>query len=216
MKISFFGKFYQITSNIADMIIISFLWIVLCIPVVTFIPATVALYYTAAKVIRKDVGKVLSEFFGAFRKNFGQGIVLSILYLLTGVLLGGIYVFCQWRGIGTALGSVYYVFLLVFVIVWTCVTYYLIPVISRFQVSLFGAFRLALYFGARNLGTMIPMIITLIGGVILIYVIPETVLIVPGFYAYLMAKPIEKSFRKYIREELPNPESHEGMWYMEE
>ena len=39
--------------KIANMMIVSFFWLLCCLPVVTIIPATAALYHTTVKVIRK-------------------------------------------------------------------------------------------------------------------------------------------------------------------
>ena len=124
--------------------------------------------------------------------------------------------FYDWKGVETNLGSVYFVFVLVFSIVLACVSYYLIPVITRFSVTLMNGLRLALYFGSKNLFTMIPLVLTFAGAAALVYVLPYAVIIVPGFYAWLWALPVEKSFRNYIRNEMPDPEAHEGMWYMED
>ena len=216
MRISFDSKFFRVSEQIVDMMFLSILWLVCCIPVLTVVPATIALYYGAAKVIRRETGKIFPEFFRGFRENLRQGIPLNFLYMFLGVILYSISRFANVTGIGTPLGGFYYAFLLLFVVLLSCITYYWLPVLSRFQVSLFGGLRLSLYFGIKNLGTMIPLIITFAGAVAAVYVFPFLIIIVPGFYAYLMTKPIEATFRTYIREEMPNPEAHYGMWYMDE
>jgi len=216
MRFSYDGFFWRAMGKAMDMILLSFWWVLTCIPVITIIPASIALYYTAAKVLRKNVGYVTQEYFRSFRQNLKQGIGLNMLYLLIVLFLAGIHGFVEWQSLESNFGKVYYVFYLVFILVWVCVTFYLLPVLSRFQVSIFGAFRLSLYFGARNLLTMIPMVITLAGAVALCYVCPPALLFVPGFYAWLMTKSVEKALKNYILYDLPDPETHAGMWYMEE
>ena len=215
MRFSYNGRFWSGMGKVWDMILLSFYWLLLCIPVITIIPSTIALYYTAAKVLRKGVSYVTPEFFRAFRQNLRQGLGVSVLYLLVVVFLFMIRGFVDWQTLENNWGKVYYVFYLVFIMVGAGVTYYMLPVLSRFQVSILGAFRLSLYFGSRNLLTMVPLLITFAGAIALVYTLPITILVVPAFYAWLMTKPVEKTLRNYILKELPNPEEHEGMWYME-
>ena len=72
MKFSMSGKIAVFFTRIADMAILSLLWIVMCIPVLTVIPSSIALYYTAAKVLKRDCGNVFPEFFRSFRENLRQ------------------------------------------------------------------------------------------------------------------------------------------------
>lgn len=214
MKFSLDSKFFTVCEKLVDMVVLSLFWVLCCMPVFTMIPASIALYYTAAKVIRRDTGNILPEFFRAFKTNFKQGFLLNLIYLLLAGVMAGIRYFCDRQGIASNLGGFYYAFYLVFLVVWVCVTFYLLPVLSRFTLTLGSALRLALYFASKNLKTMIPLIITLTGVCAVIYMFPFTILILPGFYAYLMTKSIESTFQNYILKELPHPEEHADQWYM--
>lgn len=215
MKISFDSKFFRVSEEIVDMLFLSILWVACCVPVITVGPATIALYYAAAKVIRRETGHIFPEFFRGFRENFRQGVVLSFVYGFLAVVLYAIAEFAKGYGIATPLGGFYYAFLLLMVLFLACITYYLLPTLSRFSLSLFSGLRLSIYFGMKNLGTMIPLVITFAGAVAVVYIFPFLIFFIPGFYAFLMTKPIESTFRTYIREEM-NPEEHYGMWYMDE
>ncbi len=214
MKFSMSGKIAVFFTRIADMAILSLLWIVMCIPVLTVIPSSIALYYTAAKVLKRDCGNVFPEFFRSFRENLRQGCALDVIYLALGAVLIGIHAFSKGLGLGTEWGNAYYIFYLVCIVLLAAVSFYLLPVLSRFQVSLFGGFRLAVYFAFRNLGTLIPMLITLAGACAIIYIFPIAALVLPGFYAYLMTNSVEPALRNYIIREL-DPEEHAHMWYMD-
>lgn len=214
MKFSMSGKIAALFTRIADMAILSLLWIVMCIPVLTIIPSSIALYYTAAKVLKRDCGGVFPEFFRSFRDNLRQGIALDLIYLALAAILLGIRDFWTGLGLGTDWGNAYYIFYLVCIALLAAISFYLLPVLSRFQVSLFSGFRLAVYFAFRNLGTLIPMLITLAGACAAIYILPVSALILPGFYAYLMTNSVEPALRDYIIREL-NPDEHAQMWYMD-
>ena len=76
-----------------------------------------------------------------------------------------------------------------------------------------GRGRYALIYLMGILGA--GLLITFAGAVALVYLVPVSLVIVPGGYVYLMTKSVEKALRKYIRT-LPDAADHEGMWYMEE
>ena len=212
----FGGKFWDFMGRIADMILLSLLWLLTSIPIITLPLSTIAAYYTAAKCIRHGIGKIGQEYFRAFRENLKQGLILGLIYALNAAVLLGIRYYVSLVGIAKDnLGGVYYVFVIVAVLVLAAFSFYLFPVIARFRLSLFSAFRLSIYLGCHNLPTMIPMLITFAGAIALIYMIPVFIIFVPGGYAYLMTKSVEKALRKYIRT-LPDAASHEGMWYMDE
>jgi uncharacterized membrane protein YesL len=215
MKVSMDSKFFIVTNKIVDMIVLSLVWLLMCIPILTIIPSTIALYYATAKSVRQDAGHAVPEFFHAFKENLRQGIALDIIYLAIGAALYGVRVFYNAEGLSTNLGKFYYVFFAVMVICVIAVTFYLIPVLSRFSVTLFNGLRLSIYFISKSLGTTIPLLITFAGFCAAIYVFPYALVILPGFYAYLMTKPVEKSLKNYILNELPDPDEHAGKWYMD-
>ena len=77
----------QILAKIADIFIVSILWIVLCLTVVGFGPACSAAYYAMAKCVRRDRGNIFKEFWNALRSNFGQALLLGLLTTIFGVSL---------------------------------------------------------------------------------------------------------------------------------
>ena len=73
-------------GKIADMIWLSILWFVCCLPVFTIGAATTALYYTGVKTIRKGRGYVTRTFFYAFRINFLSALGMWLLGIAAVVL----------------------------------------------------------------------------------------------------------------------------------
>ena len=74
-------------SRIANMMIVSFFWMVCCLPVVTILPATAALFHTTTKVIRGNGNGVIRDFFLSFKDSLKKGILLSLVCLVSGGLL---------------------------------------------------------------------------------------------------------------------------------
>ena len=81
------NKFFAFLSNVTNLIILNLIWIVFCIPVVTIVPATAAMYYTTMKMVKKEDPYIVRSFLRSFRQNFRQGIILSaILVAVVGLL----------------------------------------------------------------------------------------------------------------------------------
>ena len=76
---SYDNKVMQILAKIADIFIVSILWIILCLTIVGFGPACSAAYYATAKCVRRDCGNLFTEFWNALKSNFGQALLLGIL-----------------------------------------------------------------------------------------------------------------------------------------
>lgn len=208
--------FMSVLGKIADMFLLSVLWLLFCIPVITIVPATIALYYATVKVVRRDAGYVFKDFLKGFSQNLKQGLVLELIYLLVGALLYFANHFAKLTGLTTTLGKCYYLFFLIVTAVLACVSAYLLPVISRFTLSLLSAFRLAVFFSVTNLLTLVPVLITLAAGIAAAWIIPPAVLVLPCAWCFLLSYSVEKVLVRYMKEQLENPEQYAGMWYMDE
>lgn len=70
--------------NLFDLIVVNWLWLLCCLPVITIGPATCAMYHVTLRLARGDPVNLLSDFFGALKSNFKAGLILS---LVCGLLL---------------------------------------------------------------------------------------------------------------------------------
>jgi len=66
------NKFFRALNKLVDMVILSFCWIISCIPVFTIGAASTALYDTSRRVIHHDEGYVWRGYWHAFKVNFKQ------------------------------------------------------------------------------------------------------------------------------------------------
>lgn len=75
------GPVFTFLSKVCDVLIVSILWTLFCLPVVTAAPACAALYYTVHKSLLKSEGYIVSTFWKSFRSSLKQGVLLSLLCL---------------------------------------------------------------------------------------------------------------------------------------
>ena len=208
--------FMSALGKIADMFLLSVLWLLFCLPVITIVPSTIALYYATVKVVRRDAGYVFQDFIKGFAQNWMQGIVLELIYLLVGALLYFANYFAKLAGLTTTLGQCYYLVCLIATAVLACISAELLPVSSRVSLSLLSAFRLAVFFSVTNLLTLVPVMITLAAGIAIAWIFPPAILVLPCAWCFLLSYSVEKALIRYMKEKMENPEQYAGMWYMDE
>ena len=82
------GRFFGIVSRISDLIVLGCIFILTSLPIFTLGASCTALYYSVAKSIRFEEGKPVREYFKAWKNNFVQSSIATIIYLLlTGALV---------------------------------------------------------------------------------------------------------------------------------
>lgn len=186
--------------RLANMMIVSFYWVLCCIPVVTVLPASAALYHCVTRVVMGSGAGVTRDFFRSFRAALKPGIALTVLVEIVGALV--------WFGIRTGtmiwdanLFCTLYMALGVLIGI-TCVTMliYMPPVLSRFEGSLGTVVRLSMYFSGRSMFRSIWYAFLLAMGIWFVDFFPLALLVMPALYTDLIRGGVEKSMKQYIEE----------------
>lgn len=203
------SPFFRLITNIGNLILVSILWIIGCIPIVTIGASTAALYYNCVKVIRHGRGYLFSSFLQAYRSNLKQGIVVTLLGILISFVL-----YMDFRYI-TALDAAPQYLVAIYQI---CMTFfaslliYLVATMSRFSVSFFQLLKLSVFMMIRHFYYTIVMLVLLITVIILMMAVPFSVLFLPGIYILLTSLIMEKVLQKYTPHAKDG--SDEGSWYL--
>ena len=74
-------------SYMGDLMILNFLYMLCCIPVITIGPAAAALYTIALKMAKEEDAGIVKPFFKAFKENFRKALVIWIIFLLLGAVI---------------------------------------------------------------------------------------------------------------------------------
>lgn len=190
----------KLMVKLANMVIVSFYWVVCCLPLVTILPSCAGLYYATTRVVfREGNGNgVTKAFFEAFKDACKPGILLSVIADGVAVLiyLGIITGLQVWRE------SLFWAFylaaglLIAFLLVSALI--FLGPVLSRFSAGAVTVLRLALYFSGRRIFRSILYVFLLAFMVYIIGFFPLLLLIVPALYTDLIHGGVEKSMEEFI------------------
>jgi uncharacterized membrane protein YesL len=183
---------------LGDLLMLSMLWAVCCIPVLTVGSSTAALYDTAVHALRRKDDALLTRFFRTFKRELLSGALSTLLWAAVLLAEFGGYRLLQ-RALGESAARpaalIFYLVLLGFFTL--CVLAWVFPTLSRFtfRTGALNATALRLAFGhiLRSAGLAI-----LIGGSgYLSFRFGLPIMVLPGLAAYLATFLIEPVFRQY-------------------
>ena len=123
----------RLLGRVLDIVVLSVLWLVCSLPIVTIGPASAALYYSCAKCLRHQEPGPYRNFFSAFRQNLKTGIGATVVFLLLAVLLSaGYQLLAAAAGVGSSVWNAVRVMYLVLLVIPVSVAACAFPLLSAF------------------------------------------------------------------------------------
>ena len=185
------GRFMELMNGFGELVMLSVVFLICCIPVVTIGSAVTSLYYAVIKSVRRGRGTPLALYIGyreavAMNEAAAAGMVdydgkvFATVYMILGVLL-------------------------------MAVSAYIFPVLSRFTMKTVNMWKLAFVMAIRY----IPVTAAVIAGTaaiiwLQIYVLPiPCIAFVPGCWCFIVTFMMEKVLLHYM----PEPAKGEEAWY---
>lgn len=189
---------YNLGDKLGDIILLSVLWFVFSIPIITIGPASAALYYAVVRRFRLGYNTPFKDFLHGFRQNLKQGIIITLIYIVYGLFVALDILFAQ-RGIGNIklpsfYGQIAYVLLLP--IAFTLP--YVFPYLSRFTSTIKTTFRNSFLLASSHFIHTLGILVLMIGSAFAMPLFPPSILVVPAICALICSYMIENDFSKII------------------
>lgn len=201
------GPVMSALGQITNYILLSFLWLLFCIPVITIGASTSALYYVTLKMARKETLSVAGSFFKALRENLGQGIIFTIIFGAIGAVLFFDYsiMLRQDSFWGVALRVVFMALTIFYLITMM----YTFPLQAQFENSIRGTLKNAFYFSFQNIRITlaalgihaVPALAIFLPMELLCKILPVLLLALPALIAWLCSLQYMKIFKIYMEKE---------------
>lgn len=151
------NKFFTFMGRVADLIILNFLCIICCIPIVTAGASITAMFYVTMKMVRNEESYITKNFFHSFKQNLKQSILINIIMLLAFAVL--VVDISLVRGMnGTLYKVLFYVFMFI-LFLYALLYLYLYPVLAKFYNTTKNLFINAFLMSIRHLPYSFLMII---------------------------------------------------------
>ncbi|MCI8567084.1 MAG: DUF624 domain-containing protein [Lachnospiraceae bacterium] len=196
------GPLMQALGKAADLLVLSLLWLLGCLPLITVGTSTTALYYAAIKVIRGE-GSITANFFKSYRENLRQSVIAEILLLAAAYFF---YVDLQivFMQQGTLM-EILRVLFLALLFVYLALAAYVFPLLARFVYTLPALFKNAFLMSMLNLpSTFLVLALDLAPAALFVLrpdwcfrLFPLLLFMVPGLTAYINSLLFLRIFRKY-------------------
>lgn len=185
-------------TRVGDLAVLSLMWFVGCIPVVTIGASSTAMYSAIHKVFSQKEGIAAAEFVKSFKSNFRQA-TLSFLPLgaLELLLLAECFVTDFLQEQGTAWVNLRPVFLVLCYLTagWMVMV---AAYSARFQDSAKTTIRQSAILLLANPLQSVLLLAGLWLVVFLLPVFPPLIVILPGLYGWFAHKNVEKIFAPYL------------------
>jgi uncharacterized membrane protein YesL len=196
------NPFIKMLETSANMVIVSFLWLVFSLPVLTVIPSSAAMFHTTNKIIfgpGKGNG-VFKDFFASFKENLRQGILLSLIIIVAVLFIAeGLWTGFQFHKV-SLWGMAYFVLGIAIAFVFLTTLVHIAPVLSRFEAPVSSILRMAVYFAIRKPLRSVLFCVLFLVMILSVYAFPLALMIVPALYTDLIRGSLEKDFTAFTEE----------------
>lgn len=218
---SFFSSdtlLFRFTGAVLDIVVLSLLWLVCCLPIVTIGPASAALYYSCVKCLRYKEPAPYLSFLSAFRENLKTGVGATVAFLLLAVPLYGVYAWLT--GMANSGGTawlVIWIAYLVCLLLPLAVVSCAFPLLSRFSCTVGGLLKSSIQITFRHLPRLLAAAAL---NAALIYLTWKwlffcVMLLTPALGALAVSYLIEPVLRKYTPASGDETgENGEAPWYL--
>ncbi len=204
------GRFFSIESplfnflsKVADLILLNFLAMLCCIPIITIGASMTALNYVALKMVRDEECYITRAFFKSFKDNFKQATIIWIILLVgIAIIAGDIFIFTYstlqfpaWLKI--ALMSV--------AIIGLFTIMHLFPVLAKFDNTIKNTFKNSLFMGILSFPKTVLMMVVwalpLVLAAFFFQIFPIIFCLGISAPAYLSARLYNNTFKRFEPEE---------------
>ncbi len=150
------NPFWRVMGRIFDAVELNLLWVLGCLPIVTFGASTTAFYYAMINLQRGEEGILHRDFWKSFKLNLKQGSLMGLLLMPMGAFLAfDVYIA---RKQGPGIYAFFMVFFAVVFLLWAFVTLYAFPLLAKFDNSTKKTLVLAFTLSMRNLPKTLVML----------------------------------------------------------
>ncbi|MCL2500776.1 MAG: DUF624 domain-containing protein [Defluviitaleaceae bacterium] len=193
------GPFNKYGGMIADMVLVSLMWLLFCLPIITIGASTTAMFYVTTRRIADREGYITSDFWFAFKNNMRKATILWLIIFVVLVLLFMNLLLLTNEEV-TFEGGIFGIVLpaqLVFLFMISIMSVYIYPLMARFDMGLVQVVKSAFYMSVRHFLTSVCCVVMAVAAFFLFLRFPPLILVAPGLYAWLASYMIMKVFKKY-------------------
>ena len=193
------GSLMEFVGKVGDFLILSILWLVCCLPVITIGASTTAMFYVSFRLLAGEEEGCFRDFFRSFQENFRQATLLWLAALLLGAFLGlDLYFYLMWSAAGEWIGTGLFAIFAAATVLYLCVMLYLFPYVARFRCTFRTAVRNTAYLSLRHIPYTLAMMAADLLLTILCLQFGVLLAALPGMIAFVNGLCLSRVFSRYL------------------
>lgn len=194
------SKFSQFIYSLLDYIKLGLVFLLFSIPGFTAGAAASAVMTVGMRIERKEAPAIFRPFWQAFKDNFRQGTMLTLLFMLVvGFLAADWYILMQMEG--TLLIRLLCAVIFVLALLTAALMMWVFPTLARFELSNRQIIHNAVIHMLSRFPQTLPALAASVGGFVLAALFPQVMplitFFVPAFVVWYMSGICVKRFRKF-------------------
>lgn len=190
---------WRFMGKLVDVFILTMLWFICCIPIVTIGPASTAVYYVTLKLVRDEESYTVRSFFKSFKENFKQGVAIGLIMTALGIFFA--YDIYAYFAMGTQVMTILGILFLGIFLLYLFTLTYVYPLQAKFYNTVFHTLRNALFMSVKHVFRSFLMVIIAVAVWVGVLFFPPLLLLSFGLIAFLQSYFLVKVFDKYIPKE---------------
>ena len=190
------GPVFTILNKFCDILILSILWMLFSLPVVTLGASSAALYHSVHKVLLNGEGYVFSTFWNSFRTNLKQGVLLTLILIPLAIFVVISWFFSDGVGRTHILGIIYFAVSILCALLFLILLTTIFPLLSRFYMTIPNLLKATIALGITRIGFTLMLIVIFLMCASAFLVAPVTGFVLPACFAMAAERILEPGFKK--------------------
>ena len=206
------SKFSRFIYSVTDYVKLGLVFLLFSIPGITAGAAAAAVMTVGMRIERNEAPAIFRPFWQAFRANFRQGTLLTLLFMAVfGFLAADWYVL--WQMEGTALIRVICGVIFILALLSGCLALWVFPTLARFELTNRQILHNALIHMLACFPRTVLALAAAVGGFVLVSYVPQVLPVItmflPAFVIWIMSRTAVQRFRKFDGTEAEKAEPEE-------
>ena len=200
---SYNSPFSRFMIRLVDVIVLSFLTLLCCLPIITIGAAFSALYYVLLKMVRDTENSIVRSYFKGFKDNFTRG---TVLWIIMAVVIAVLYMdFYLLSSVAMDYSDLIRILLLIMSAFLIMVGNYIFPMQAQFENTVWGTLKKSFLVSVMNLPKSLLLLLIMLCPFVILLFYPETVYFLPlisiAAIPYLKTQILVRVFDRYMPKE---------------
>lgn len=190
------GPVWIFLGKVTDVLILSLLFIITSLPIITIGAGFTSLYYNMSKMAEDTEGNVIKNYFVIFGREFFQSTIVWVICLVVGLFLAGDLYICYKSSF--PLAKMLEMFFVVLACLYLAVLTFVFPLLARCKVGTGKLFGMAFVMSIKELPKTVLMLLTAAALIAAgLFISAPLLVLVPGGVVMLQSYIFNVIFKKY-------------------